>query len=123
MRFGMNAVLLAGTLATASLVAPTASSARTPYDGNWSVVLVTDQGDCDRSYRYGLQIINGQLVYVGDPSVQISGRVANNGAIRVSLQYGDQGGSAVGRLTRTAGGGNWSSPSLGCAGRWSAERR
>lgn len=123
MRFGLNAALAAGTLAAASFLAPTASSARTAFDGAWSVVLVTDQGDCDRSYRYGFQIINGQVVYGGDPSVQISGRVANNGAVRVNLQYGDQAGSAVGRLSRSAGGGNWSSPSLGCAGRWSAERR
>ena len=123
MRLGIKAALLAGILGAASVLAPSPGSARTPFDGNWSVVLVTDQGDCDRAYRYGLQIINGQVVYGGDPSVQISGRVAQNGSVRVNLLYGDQAGSAVGRLSQTGGGGNWSSPTLGCAGRWSAQRR
>ena len=122
MRLGIKAALVAGTLGAASVLAPSPGSARTPFDGTWSVVLVTDQGDCDRAYRYGLQIINGQVSY-GDGSVQINGRVAQNGVIRVNLQYGDQAGSAAGRLTQQTGSGNWSSPTLGCAGRWSAQRR
>lgn len=120
MQIAMRAALVTGALA--GLFAPTLASARSSYDGLWSVVLLTEQGDCDRAYRYGVQIVNGQVQY-GDGSVQISGRVDPRGVVRVSLQYGDQGGSAVGRLSRSSGGGNWSSPSLGCAGRWMAERR
>jgi len=37
-------------------------AAPSSFDGAWSVNVVTDSGDCGRSYRYGVQIFNGRVV-------------------------------------------------------------
>ena len=55
------ATFIALSLAASSLwTAPTAI-ARLPYDGKWSVLIVTDAGTCDRAYRYALDIANGRI--------------------------------------------------------------
>ena len=41
------------------------ASAATPYDGRWSVVIQTVRGNCDQAYRYGLNIVNGNVTYDG----------------------------------------------------------
>jgi hypothetical protein len=104
--------------------APTTAPARTPYDGAWSVLIVTQRGTCDRAYRYGIQIVNGNVVYDGG-IVNMSGRVASNGAVRVTVSSGSARANGSGHLSRTAGRGNWSgrSGSDACAGYWEAERR
>lgn len=30
------------------------------YDGNWSIEVITEDGPCDRAYRYGVKINRGQ---------------------------------------------------------------
>src|SRR5689334_21198845 len=57
----------------------TQAPARTPYDGSWSVLIVTTAGECDRAYRYGVSIIDGYVRYDGG-MVNMSGRVSANGA-------------------------------------------
>ena len=111
-------------LATASMT-PEPAAARTPYDGNWSVLIVTDTGPCDRAYRYGLSIRDGSVMYEGSAAVNVAGRVARNGVVNVQVWAGRQGASGFGRLSRNAGGGEWrGTGSMGsCAGIWSAERR
>src|SRR5436190_1489484 len=47
----------------AAALAPSPASARSVYDGNWSVLIVTNKGSCDRAYRYGLSIRNGSVIY------------------------------------------------------------
>ena len=42
------------------LLRPPLAVARTNYDGNWSVLIVTKSGPCDAAYRYGLSIRNGR---------------------------------------------------------------
>jgi len=102
----------------------TDSSARTPYDGAWSVLIVTTRGECDRAYRYGVSITNGFIRYDGGV-VNMQGRVAANGAVRVSVSSGSGAyANGSGRLNRTSGRGNWagaSGPSR-CAGYWQASR-
>ena len=86
--------LLATALAAAMWAEPAAAvrssapAARSSFDGAWSVVIITDSGTCDRQYRYGLQISNGRVVYQGDPSINIAGRV--DPALRVHLRTGSQ---------------------------------
>jgi hypothetical protein len=103
---------------------PTSASARTPYDGAWSVLIVTQQGVCDRAYRYGIQIVDGNLVYDGG-IVNLSGRVASGGAVRVTVLAGGARANGSGRLTRNSGRGNWTgrTGSDACSGYWQAERR
>jgi hypothetical protein len=100
--------------------------ARTIYDGEWSVLIVTESGGCDRAYRYGVQISDGVVVYQGGGPIVLTGRVANNGTVRVNVSGGDRRAAGSGRLSRNAGQGSWSgnsSSSGTCAGYWTAERR
>lgn len=115
---------LAG-FALAGTVAPASAAARMPYDGNWSVLIVTQKGPCDKAYRYGLSIRNGQVFYEGSAPVNVRGGVAANGRVKVSVSAGSQGANGTGRLFATDGSGNWiGSGSMGsCSGTWSAERR
>ena len=121
----LRSLVLAG--ACAASVAATASTAvaRTAYDGNWSVLIVTERGSCDRAYRYGVQINNGNVTYDGGGLVSLGGRVAPNGAVQVVVQGGGAVANGLGKLSRTAGRGTWSGRTGNdiCTGYWQAERR
>jgi hypothetical protein len=121
-RLIVGLLLGAGTVAAATLPA----AARSPFDGLWSVLIVTEQGDCDRGYRYPVAIVNGAVQHApneGDQSFVIAGRVATGGSVRVSVRRGEQYAEGSGRLTPSTGEGRWRSPSGGCSGYWQAERR
>jgi hypothetical protein len=114
----------ASTLAFVCVAAlATESPARTPYDGAWSVLIVTTRGECDRAYRYGITIANGNLVYDGG-AVNLSGHVAGNGAVRVTVSSGNARANGTGRLNRRAGSGGWAgfSGQNRCSGYWQASR-
>jgi hypothetical protein len=111
------AALIAGT---ATLMATT-SYAGPSYDGLWSVLVVTEKGDCDRGYRYPIRIENGKLVNAGDTAFTISGAVAPTGAITVTVSAGSKSATGLGRLDANEGGGHWTGSS--CSGSWTAERR
>lgn len=117
--------LAAGFVLAASALAPAPASARTVFDGQWSVLIVTNSGPCDRAFRYGLAIQNGDVIYQGSASVNVAGRVARNGVVEVRVWSGRQGASGSGRLSRTDGSGTWQGTgSMGrCSGVWTAERR
>ncbi len=121
-----NWKITAFAFAAAFVVAGPAPSARAAgLDGNWSVVVVTEKGTCDRAYRYEVAVADGQVRYQGDTSVNFNGTVEPNGAVKVVIRLGDKGANGVGRLSKDSGQGTW----LGvgnageCAGRWEAERR
>jgi len=118
------AQLLAGFALVTALV-PAPAVARTHYDGNWSVLIVTNSGPCDRAYRYGLSIRNGRVFYEGSAAVNVDGRVAPNGRVQVRVWAGSQSASGTGRLASTYGSGMWQGTGSGssCAGSWTAERR
>ncbi len=97
----------------------------TAFDGDWSVVILTQSGGCDRAYRYGVRISNGDVLYDGGGPVDLQGHVYSNGTVRVSVSGAGQQAEGQGRLSRTLGTGTWRGQgSLGsCAGVWQAERR
>jgi hypothetical protein len=101
----------------------TEALARTPYDGSWSVLIVTTAGECDRAYRYGVSIIDGYIRYDGGV-VNMTGRVYSNGAIRVTVSSGGARANGSGRLNRNSGSGGWSgvSGASRCSGYWQATR-
>ncbi len=41
--------------------AVTPTRALPAFDGLWSVLIVTEKGDCDRGYRYPIRIARGAL--------------------------------------------------------------
>lgn len=114
-----------GAVALFAAASPSPVRAATPYDGNWSVVIITQSGDCDRAYRYAVKIENGAVRYGGDDSFNISGKVTERGQVQATISRGDQSATATGRLSKTTGAGTWSgkSPQKQCGGRWEAERR
>ena len=118
-KFGIAMLALGATL-TVTAPAP----AKTIYDGRWSVLIVTEKGDCDRGYRYGFDIRNGNVIYDG-PAVDLTGRVGAGGNVRVTVSRGDQSATGIGRLSRDFGSGTWKGSATGaaCSGYWEAERR
>jgi hypothetical protein len=118
--------ILLTTLIVLGATAPaSARSAQSSFDGRWSVVIITDAGTCDRSYRYGLLVSHGRIVDEGGSGVIISGGVDRGGRVSVSLRYGESAAQGSGRLSRSDGAGRWhgASSSARCSGRWVAERR
>ena len=118
-------ILLTTLVALAATAPGSARPTQSSFDGRWSVVIITDAGTCDRSYRYGLIVSRGRIVYDGDSGVIISGGVDRGGRVSVSLRYGEAAAQGSGRLSRSGGGGRWHGASSGarCSGRWVAERR
>ena len=112
----LAAVLGLGVVAASAPVQATGN-----FDGKWSVVIVTEKGDCDRAYRYPIDIKNATLINGGSTSFDISGRVQGDGAVAVKISYGQKSASGSGRLSSDSGTGSWSGGS--CAGTWEAERR
>jgi hypothetical protein len=119
-------LVLSGT-AAATLVVGAAAYAATPYDGAWSVLIMTERGTCDPAYRYALRIANGTVTYGGEGGApaEVSGRVNPGGRVTVSVASSQGRAIGSGRLTPTNGSGSWrgSGSQASCAGRWMAERR
>ena len=117
LRGGILAVVCGACIATAAV-------ARSPHDGNWSVIFYTRSGACDATYRSGVIIQNG-VIYPEAGGINFNGSVSSNGAVRASVSAGDQYASGSGRLGRSSGGGVWlGQGSRGaCSGSWAAERR
>jgi hypothetical protein len=117
---------LLATVLSALVLAPAASTAfaRTIYDGPWSVLIITQTGSCEPSYRYGVQISDGVVAYVGSAPITLQGRVTPKGLVRVVVQSGLQWADGSGKLTRTTGKGVWTGQGLTsmCTGIWQAER-
>jgi hypothetical protein len=113
-----------GVALGAALTILPASAAPVNFDGQWSVLIITDQGACDRAYRYGVQIQNGQVSSNGS-GADIAGHVTPRGQVSVRVRQGNQEAVGSGRLTQASGSGRWSgaSPEQQCAGHWIAERR
>ncbi len=117
-----------GSFATAPAARPPSErprAASTAFDGNWSVLILTESGPCDRAYRYGVQISNGEVLNAGGEPIALAGRVAPNGTVQVIVAAGDQEARGVGRLSQVSGGGTWQGQGSrgACAGTWQAERR
>ncbi|MBI5112349.1 hypothetical protein [Rhodoplanes serenus] len=120
-----HAMTAGAALLALTAISATAASARTPYDGAWSVLIITDRGTCDRAYRYSVQIVDGIVRYAGEMGLDFRGRVGRGGAISVSVASGGSRADGRGRLSQSYGGGTWQGQgSTGaCSGRWTAERR
>ena len=111
----------AGALVAASVVLAATSSFAIPrYDGLWSVSIVTQKGDCIASYRYPMRIANGVLANGGDMAINVSGKVAADGAVFVVVSHGETRAAGSGHLAANAGHGSWKTES--CSGSWTAER-
>lgn len=95
------------------------------FDGSWSVVVITEQGDCDRAYRYPVEVVNGRINYLNEAGISITGHVDAGGRLQASIRRGEQHAEGTGRLSGAGGSGVWKGKDniKQCSGRWEAERR
>jgi hypothetical protein len=105
------------------LAAP-AFAQTTGFDGAWSVEVVTQQGACDRAYRYSVVIENGVARYGGPEQFDVRGQVRPNGSVSANISRGQDRANITGRLSGRSGTGTWSSSGgRVCSGQWNAEKR
>jgi hypothetical protein len=117
------AVLAAG----AASILP-ALADKSAFNGLWSVLIVTEEGECDRAYRYTVRLANGSVSYAGEPGglkFTVAGTADDRGRVNVSISRGSQSAQGSGRLSGKAGAGQWKGKSSvsECSGRWEAEFR
>jgi type 1 fimbria pilin len=117
MRLDRIGMFLASFLAAGSLTAASAA-AQGPYDGLWTVTVVTKTGSCEPSARSTLTVTDG---HVSAPGTQVSGNIGREGVVHVSIN----GAYANGQLSGNTGSGKWNGASGGipCSGRWEASRQ
>ena len=92
--------------------------AQQPYDGVWSVTIVTKSGGCEPTASSTLTVSEGKISASG---ANVSGSIGREGLVRVSIN----GAYANGQLSGNAGSGKWNGASAGipCSGRWQAARQ
>lgn len=115
--------LSALAILAATVPASAPAFARSNFDGQWSVLIVTEKGTCDRAYRYPVKIDNGAVGYAGSSSFDVSGKVAPTGAVVVTVSKAGKSATGTGRMSSTDGSGVWTAAGGECSGTWSAERR
>jgi hypothetical protein len=130
----LRAKLLTGTGCTVAfalgfglaLAIPAYAATGSKFDGRWSIEVITEQGTCDKAYRYGVMIENGQTRYAGREDITVAGKVATDGRVAGSIAYKDNRADVSGALEASGlGSGSWKfeGANSSCKGRWNAERR
>ena len=96
--------------------------AGTRFDGTWNLVFLTQRGDCDPTYNFMVDVVNGNITH---PNIlTFRGHVAPSGAVVASVRVGQRYASGSGRLSGVSGRGVWSGRSgeARCTGTWAAQR-
>src|SRR6202790_5289128 len=109
-------------LAGSHLLISRQAFAGTRFDGTWNLVFATQRGDCDPTYNFLVDVVNGNITH---PNIlTFRGRVAPSGAVRASVRVGQKFASGSGKLSGGIGRGVWSGSSgqSRCAGTWAAQR-
>jgi type 1 fimbria pilin len=114
----IRTIFCSSLLAAAAALTAAPATAQTPYDGLWSVTVVTKNGTCEPSTRSMLTVADGKVSAAG---ADVSGSIGREGLVRVSIH----GAYANGQLSGNAGSGKWNGASAGvpCSGRWEASRQ
>ena len=95
------------------------------YDGEWTVLVTTEKGKCDRNYSYDVSVSEGKIHYTSYTSVTLYGTVSPQGAVMVSIRHFDDVANGSGHLAAHAGSGGWRGTGKdgACSGLWKAQRR
>jgi hypothetical protein len=111
----------AAALALAAALTPGKALAAMPFDGSWTVSIMTQSGSCDRANNFTVSIVDGRL---DGANGALLGTVNSKGGVSVLMGGGDRRGTASGRLAGNAGSGRWSGNATGasCSGQWTARR-
>ena len=92
--------------------------AQSPYDGLWTVTIVTSSGNCEPTASSTLTVADGKI---SAPGADVTGSVGREGLVKVSIN----GAYANGQISGNSGSGKWNGASAGipCSGRWQASRQ
>ncbi len=108
----LTSLLIAGVLLA------TPATAATTFDGQWNVQIASSNAACTTG-SVAIGISNGRVAS-NTATVSASGRVADAGAISVTLSTGMKRAVGSGRLSGTSGSGTWRAAM--CSGTWTAQR-
>jgi hypothetical protein len=117
------AVALIGAAAASAAHAQGGFATRQTHDGIYAVNIVTQQGSCDRNYRWMIAVSGGRVSSAWDAPMEASGQISRRGIVRLAFQRFGQVATVTGKLARGSGSGTWSSPTMLCAGLWRATRQ
>ncbi len=110
------------TVLTTGLAAVPRPAQAAGFDGAWTVLIITQSGNCDQGYSFPVQIRDGRVT--SSSAANITGAVRRSGAVTVRVSQGGSYATGIGRLGAQSGFGRWSGKgSAGtCSGRWQATR-
>jgi hypothetical protein len=111
-----KSTIAASLLAVLGFATPSAAAT---FDGDWNVQISSSNAACISGASVSIGISNGQVAS-NTSAVTASGRVAEAGAIRVTLASGIKRAVGSGVLTGTSGSGTWRAAL--CSGTWTAQR-
>lgn len=120
-RWCAAALCAAGFLAAASSGQAQVKAAKN-HDGVYGVDIFTQEGSCDRSYHWTIQVADGRVSGT-DVMVQASGRIDPNGAVSLAFRRYNNVAHVAGSVNGNSGSGTWSSPTMQCGGSWRAARQ
>jgi hypothetical protein len=118
MRHAHKTASFTGIVLFAALAIATPAAAAT-FDGNWNVQIASSNAACNSGTSVALDINNGQIAS-NSAMVSASGRVADAGALNVTLSSGMKRAVGFGRLSGSSGSGTWRAAL--CSGTWTAQR-
>jgi hypothetical protein len=116
MRLFRKSAIAASLLTALAIVTPAAAAT---FDGDWNVQIASSNAACTSGTSVSIGINNGQVAST-NMAVTASGRVAEAGAIQVTISSGMKRAVGSGRLTGTSGSGTWRAAL--CSGTWTAQR-
>ena len=116
-----STIALAFALGLATIPAQT-SFAATPFDGQWSVRITAESGQCPAGYTVPIRVSNGRVSYSGPFNAKANGKIGANGALQVSFAHSKDVVNARGSVTGRVGRGSWKSPTKNCRGTWVARK-
>jgi len=120
----ISAAILAAAFATLSFTAPATAA---PYDGSWTMMLVTTTGHCGK-IRIAMAVQGGHISATSGRFVMhkiaLDGRIGGGGQTKINGVAGPRQAIGTGRFTRAKGAGKWNGtgPSGVCNGYWVANR-
>jgi hypothetical protein len=122
----MRAFTVTTAFALLSFAAP-ATASPLPYDGSWTMVLVTTNGHCG-VIKMGMAVHGGHISatsgkFVAQP-IQLAGIIYGSGQTKINGVAGPRQAQGIGRFTKAKGSGKWNGtgPSGVCSGYWVADR-
>jgi hypothetical protein len=118
MNISRKSVIATGFLMLVAMSA-TRPAAAAGFDGEWNVQIASTSSVCPNGATVSIGINNGQVAST-NAMVTASGRVAEAGAISVTLISGIKRAVGSGHLSATSGSGTWRGAM--CSGTWTAQR-